>query len=390
MSTLLQLSVQNFRSFREEAVLSFAPIESGGAPSSLALVYGANGSGKSNLVAAVAWLGAVIKGTRADESLPYEPFRLGVETRSAPSRLEVVFEVQGVRWTYGIAVLPREVVEEWLLRADASGADEVVFERDRAGGLKLGALLSPPGERGAVLRFVAEGTRPNQPFIAEARERHVLELDRTFIWLGSQVVERGPLAGTSRKLEMVALDLLEPAPAKAWVLSALADLELDAADLEVQVTESQRLTFDVIRHDDGGGRVAFDIGEESDGTRRYLELLWIRRSRFHGLTVIDELDASLHTLLAQRFLRAHLAASDGAQLLATTHDTNLLDLNVLSAAMIWFVERGPDGGSRLYSLAEFKPEQLRSMTGHLEAGYLQGRFGAIPFFGDPVRLGWKA
>ena len=69
------------------------------------------------------------------------------------------------------------------------------------------------------------------------------------------------------------------------------------------------------------------------------------------------------------------------QLIFTTHDTNLLDVNLLSRDSIWFVEKDAAGASSLYALSEFKGAQLEQLAGHLEQGYLQGRFGAIPFFG---------
>ena len=77
-----------------------------------------------------------------------------------------------------------------------------------------------------------------------------------------------------------------------------------------------------------------------------------------------------------------------SQLIFTTHDTNLLDARLLSPDGIWFVEKDRGGGSTLYSLAEFKSEQLDQLSDDLERGYLMGRFGAIPFLGDPERLGW--
>ena len=143
--------------------------------------------------------------------------------------------------------------------------------------------------------------------------------------------------------------------------------------------------------------VPFAFSEESDGTRRLVGLahfLFDLTQPANGaptLHVIDELDRSLHPLLTRFFLDAFLNASTPehpGQILFTTHDTNLLDLNVLSRDSVWFTEKDAGGASHLYALAEFKGEQLDRLGADLEAGYLQGRFGAIPFLGDARRLGW--
>lgn len=109
--------------------------------------------------------------------------------------------------------------------------------------------------------------------------------------------------------------------------------------------------------------------------------------------VVDELDRSLHTLLAERLIERFIAetgAADGdpaPQLIFTTHDTNLLDCRRLGPESIWFAEKNLAGASEFYSLAEYQPEQLALLCGNLKRAYLQGRFGGIPLLGDPERLG---
>ncbi len=138
-----------------------------------------------------------------------------------------------------------------------------------------------------------------------------------------------------------------------------------------------------------GSLVPFATREESDGTRRLLTLaplLYRLQHRSDATAAIDEIDRSLHPELTRHFLERFLAEKTG-QILVTTHDTNLLDARLLPRDSIWFVEKDHAAGSRLYPLTEFDPAQLAKLEGHLEDGYLQGRFGAIPFFGDPRKLG---
>ena len=93
-------------------------------------------------------------------------------------------------------------------------------------------------------------------------------------------------------------------------------------------------------------------------------------------------------LLSQHLLNTFLATPGQAQLIFTTHDTDLLDANILSQDSIWFVEKDLQGSSHLYSLAEYPSSQLQALQGQLEHGYFMGRFGAIPFRGNLHQLGW--
>lgn len=144
-----------------------------------------------------------------------------------------------------------------------------------------------------------------------------------------------------------------------------------------------RLVFD-----HAGGTLELD--ELSAGTRRLLTLHVAVLGTFGGTPMIDEFNQSFHTALTRQLLELAIhERSAFGQLIFTTHDTNLLDAGLLGADGIWFVEKDADGASHLVSLAEFDPDELAALTGHLEEGYLQGRFGGVPFFGDPARLGWE-
>jgi AAA15 family ATPase/GTPase len=108
------------------------------------------------------------------------------------------------------------------------------------------------------------------------------------------------------------------------------------------------------------------------------------------ITFLDELDQSFHTELTRHLMELINRRRGRGQFVVTTHDTNLLDAGVFGRDAVWFVEKDTDGAARLYSLAEFDRAQLDALTGRIEQGYLQGRFGAIPVLGDPARLKWSA
>jgi len=138
-----------------------------------------------------------------------------------------------------------------------------------------------------------------------------------------------------------------------------------------------------------GAEIELNISEESDGTRRLLDLaplLHPEDDNVHTLCIIDELDRSLHPLLTQQFLQRFLAGQrQSSQLVFTTHDTSILDFNnLLSRDSLGFIEKDPSGASVTYPLSELNQAQVDEVErlGHgLADGYLQGRFGAIPFFG---------
>ena len=141
------------------------------------------------------------------------------------------------------------------------------------------------------------------------------------------------------------------------------------------------------RHENGD-LIDFSMDEESEGTQRLINLipsLYILGKDAEKVIFIDELDRRLHPLLSRSFVESAInCRSRENQLIFTTHDTNLLDLDLLRRDEIWFVEKNKNGVSDCYSLAEFK---IRPDL-KIEKGYLNARFGAIPFFGNPKDLGW--
>ena len=136
-----------------------------------------------------------------------------------------------------------------------------------------------------------------------------------------------------------------------------------------------------------GQKVFLTLDDESAGTRRLVLLLRLifRTLDAGGVIVIDELDSSLHTQAAEAI--AALFSSEefnpqSAQLLATTHDTNMLRSPYLRRDQIWFTEKDPSGATHLYPLTDFRTRE----GDNIERGYLQGRYGAIPFSGSISEL----
>ena len=145
-------------------------------------------------------------------------------------------------------------------------------------------------------------------------------------------------------------------------------------------------------NENGSNDIIFEFEEESDGTKRLFDLIPIIMSVKFGVFLsktflVDEIDRSLHPELTRKLLETFLNSNDSSQnqLILTTHESSLLDLNLLRRDEIWFVEKKKDSSSHLYSLEEFKPR----FDTEIRKAYLQGRYGAIPFISDANQLGWN-
>lgn len=430
---LLQFAVENYRSFHKKAVLSMVASSDEQHPHHVctlpdgtrvlrcALIYGANASGKSNLVKALRAAARIIKGgVRPGEQPGLTPFRLAIN-QTAPVTFEFIVVLGGVRYSYGLSYQGGRVAAEWLYLT-RGGAEELCFERELAPGadkaeIKLGDLFGDEQQRVA---FVAQGTRAEQPFLTEAEERDVAMVKPLLHWLRSGLFAIAP----DTPQQDLPLAVRENPELKDFIETMLRNAGTSISDLTVK-TETSELEsptelpeavaapymrklrdqgFHVLakadhieaitllaRHTrEDGSFVDFRLAEESDGTRRLLHLApvlyWLNRAP--STIVLDELDRSLHPLLTRWYLSRFLAqdrAAGTGQLLCTTHDTGLMDIELLRADELWFVEKDPAQSSHLYSLAEFKREQIDGAV-RIENQYLQGRFGAIPFFGSAAQL----
>lgn len=418
-------------------------VDDTGKPISLlrtAAIYGANAAGKSNIVKAIEFARKLIlSGTKGEQSIDAKPFKLDADTMLSPSKFEFVIKYKGNLYTYGFIINNSEVLEEWLFVVKKRN-EMKYFERinNKKGDVivDIGPSLAKANtKRQQFLEFVAQGTRPNQLFLSEAFERNVKEIKPLIEWFKDVLVIITPeysytglilkahkdesftkFIGDFLKVVGTGIEGIEST-------SSLLNFEEDLFDMPKDVLE--HLKEDCNKLGDNGGillygpegqqyvieknkdgkflfvvlktqhkhasgeMVSFEIEEESDGTKRLLNLLpsLIESGDNEKVFIIDELDRSMHPLLSKTFLKFYLEnrKSTQGQLIFSTHETNLLDLNLLRRDEIWFIEKDENGSSHLYSLAEFKPRKDLK----IQKGYMQGRFGAIPFFGDVESLGFS-
>ena len=445
---LVQFLVENFLSFKDETVFSMRappgethavteiPGHDGLRLMRVAAFYGANASGKSNLVKALKTACELVAlGASPNSNLPFHPFRLAPDFQLKPTRFQFDFLVEGVLYSYTLILSAERITGEALYRTPPNTSnEELIYEREAPsdGGehvVTLGAMvMSGDVEQQQFTRFVAKAAPIQQPLLSEFTTRNVPGFASIRNWFHQGLTIVGPsdsypnlinelfesstlrtfygdilstmgtgISGvdvfkehnTSIPLSIVSTILhraRQSIPSKSATLGQTLIVEDNGKDVS-------RLNLVLEHSTRGGSTVAFPFTEESDGTQRLVHLLPILFHRTKGsCTVIDELDRSLHTALTRRFVEEFMVMASGAmsQLIFTTHDTNLLNGRLLTPGSIWFVEKDDDGASHLHSLADYRTPQLEHLLEHLEDGYLQGRFGAIPFLAHRDNLGWQS
>ncbi|OGB33111.1 MAG: phage resistance protein [Burkholderiales bacterium RIFCSPLOWO2_12_FULL_61_40] len=411
---LVEFRIKNFRSLRDEQVLSLVAstdktlldthaLDTGlkAAPHLLksAVVYGANASGKSNLIKALQYMrGVVLDSAALQPGQTFDrlhPFKLDATSGSQPTEFEVTFILAGVRYQYGFAMNAQRIVSEQLLVYKAFKPQRW-FERhfDAESGkdvYEFGSSL-----KGA--KNLWEGaTRSNALFLSVAVQLNSGALRPVFDWFANRLVifnEQSPLS------RQFSVQMLKQEAQRKAICEFLRAADISIADIEVATKQAMVHTFNFdlasgkreetaseqavdevkFHHITEHGKAVFDLMDESSGTQNLLFLTGpILDILNKGQTLlVDELDTSLHTLLVQALVRLFHRSevnTGGAQLIFTTHDTSLLDAyGLFRRDQVWFVEKRPDQSSALYPLLDFSPRKNEA----LERGYLQGRYGALP------------
>ena len=416
---LIEFSVANFRSIADRQTLSLAAstrkelrathvIEEPQLPLlSAAAIFGPNASGKSNLFRAIAMLQSLIQwsvGFQPGQPLPLTPFRLAAESAKQPSEFEIHFIADGVRYQYGFSATQQRVVTEWL-HAYPKGPARLLFGRSIDSEGRPTWKMGPSFEGSAQQhRLWQESTRDNALFLSTAVQLNNAQLLPVFHWLTQTLVvltqdlALNPVpsfellrdqAGTARLMSLLKaadvgierLELKEEDSAPPWPAGGVRLVVQRPPTPEDPSPKPQSMRVLAWHTQSDGESIAFDFGDESNGTRKLFEHAGgLLRALDTGATVcIDGIDTSLHPyitrFLVQQFQRPH--NRQGAQLIFSTHDATLLDPELLRRDQFWFVEKDSRGRSSLTPLLEYSPRTGES----LERGYLKGRYGAVPIIG---------
>lgn len=380
---LIEFRVENHRSIREEQVLSFEAasidhpegvtrtVEGYDKPLLRVMaVYGANGSGKSNVLRALAFMcQAVFHSQRLwapAGGVPRDPFAWG-PWREAPSLYEATVVRHGVRYQYGFVVDDEQVLEEWLY-AWPKGHKQTWFERD-ADAIKFGRNFR--GER----QVLEETLRPNALLLSLAAQLNHQQTRDLFGWFARAdiVGDDGNWVRTRAVTEMYGADQHADFSYFFEKFMRLADLGI--RDCEVREGPGgKQLWFRHAEHPDAW----LPLEQQSRGTKALVDMvLPIGGAMSAGdLLLVDELDNSFHSGLARSLVG--IADDIGGQLLFSTHDATMLGSvagePALARDQVWLTEKSPEGATTLTPLTDFRPRKAENLM----RGYLQGRYGGVP------------
>ena len=405
------------------------------------VLYGANAAGKTNLIKAMDFAqNLIVNGRRANESLSATPFLLDKESGKRPSKFMFEFKTGEKAYSYRFEVDSSRVRFESLHEIRPS-SEKMVFTRftdnDGQTHLEQGSLLKGLSQDDMFLEFTARGTRPNQLYLTETIERNIRYFEDVYQWFSRSLVlifhyfvpgaELGPSYRNNQDrfrdkyrdlIQLYDLDIvdiaLRPLDIDPDQLFSDQDrLNIDRLVRELPEEEDakavlyspnlqvfvfidrlnrfeifQFVTVHYVKREDR--HVHFELHMESDGTNRLFQLtpalIRLLSSNEETVFVIDELDRSFHSQMTRNILDIYLSNSENrpSQLIATTHESGLLDLDLLRRDEIWFIEKNAEAVSTMYSLEEFAPR----FDVDIERGYLIGRYGAIPVLPSFNVLDW--
>ncbi len=415
---LLEFRFKNFRSFMDEGVFSLVPTadktnlvkntaetKNTSVPRILKVagIYGANASGKSNLVKAMQLMRAIVAQSamfQPDQLLPAQPFRLSKGKTEEPTEFEITFFHDEVRYQFGFEFNSKQITSEWLI-AYKSSKPQTWYSRDYVNDKQAYEYKFGTNLLGAKTLW-RDATRPNSLFLSTAIQLNSEQLKPVFDWITKHLVifnnfESPELSTTVEHIKQRGSDYVRNFLSAADI--AIDNIQLksypglvqkfhfDAATGQMSNThEEQVLLLPTFSHSTRNGSATFEFIDESDGTQRLFLLagpLFEILERGHVL-VVDELDKSLHALLVRHLIeRFQLpsGSSSQAQLIFTSHDTSLLSSDLLRRDQIWFTEKDENQSSKLFPLTDFAPRKQEA----LERGYLSGRYGAVP-----ILESWKS
>ncbi|MFF8993070.1 ATP/GTP-binding protein [Streptomyces sp. NPDC014983] len=394
---LLRFRVANVRSLREEQELSFvAPegepggergaareVELAGGKSvavfPLAGIFGANASGKSNVLAALVDMrGAVLNSYArwaAYDGTRRHVFALDPAADAEPSFFEIDFVLDGVRWTYGFELGRTRVEAEWL-HSYPRGHRQVWLDRDAS----RPEVYEWPGNRVKDRAQLARRTRPNALLLSTAGTDNHSQLSPLFHWFRRNLWLINPEDERAQREAFTRQELSGSRARRIEELLRVADLGITGTD--VVEDGKGRATVKLV-HRSATGEVAFDWQTESLGTRSWFALLGplLLALDEGAVLLVDELDASLHPRFAAEVVRLFhdpLANPHGAQLLFTSHDPSVLTTpsggRLLDPDQVWLTEKDKDGATELYPLTAASPGEDEDLM----RSYLAGAFGAVP------------
>lgn len=402
-----------------------------------AAIYGANAAGKSNLVKAMDYMRSIVlSGLPKGHTDMYCKIDETNKEKESYFELEIMLEEKYYAYGFEVILNQSKFVSEWLIELTSDNKEKLIFSRDIKNGVfEFGSSLQEKGlieklevyaediqEDDSILLLSAMNKNkktlyqqysnasilqdvyvwisenldinyPNRPisdYSYMAKTENVEEVCRIISAFGTgitgfQMVEVAPekvLADIPKEIRDEMISEVETKVSEMKSNERLKEIGIimrSAADFFIlRVNDKEEVTCKTIKFSHGKDNVLFNISEESDGTVRILDLLEVLLSGEGKTFVIDELDRCLHPSLTYQFVDTFLQSAEKRkiQLIVTTHESRLLDFDLLRRDEIWFVNKRKSGESDIYSLEEYNTR----FDQKIDKAYLEGRYGGVPVF----------
>lgn len=409
---ILEFSVKNFLSFKEKVAFSMIAnsnkelndnyVEIGGNKVlKSAAIYGANASGKSNLFKILTLVVLMLRSSNSvdiNAKLPLIPFKLDKGSVNKPSEFEIKFILDETRYVYGFIADKDKIYDEYLYYYP-NGRETKIFDRTNIN------EYSYTQKDEKILREIEAKNAQNKFFLATATNWNFDKTKAAYNFLTNGI-------GTCNNLEILknmAYKMYETNPdyLKDFAIDFLQKADFNIEDYQISqidvpgefltaipefitktLPDKPKAYQVLFKHKNSDNYLSID--EESLGTQMIFAFIPFLADSLKNkkVLIIDELDKSLHPFLVQYIVEIFNDAEinkNGSQLIFNTHDTNLLDLNILRRDQIWFTEKNSETGeSDLYSLSDFSVRKQENV----EKGYMLGRYGAVPFIKNDFNL-WE-
>jgi len=396
-----------------------------------AVIYGANGAGKSNLIDAIEFLKNIVLQGEINPVASTCFFRMA-DNEKVPSSLEIEFMMDGIGYAYGIIFFENKIQEEWLYLLNYGKKDEeIIFERkvSKAGkeNLKFAEKYQKSQKDKLLIQVFEEDLlQNNKTFISLVKDKKFKEINSLYEWFKSNLVVILPKTTFSGLVKL----FNEDHDFKNFTNLLLNSFQTGIDEIDIQTigfsqyfgednpSEKERILRKIVYGDHvfvgegknaiamvengepvvkkavayhkntNGDMIKFELEEESDGTLRlidFIPLLYVI-NKYPVTVIIDEIDQSIHPALLKEFIHKIQDNKEKlGQIIFTTHESNLLDQELFRQDEIWFAEKNKEGASEFYPLSDY---EVRSDL-DIRKGYLSGRFGSIPFLANLKDLKWE-
>lgn len=383
---LLQFSVTNHRSIKNQAIISMKAnsdksmmeclISPDGKKDMVPVmaIYGANAAGKSNILHAMLLMKDMVCGTYAKplkgEELPQEPFAF--QECEEPTSFEIIFYNNGIKYAYGYEFNRTRVLNEYLYHWP-KGREAMIFNREDD--------KFEFRENIQEQLVLAKRTPENRLYLTSSNEWNCPQTEKAFSWFQNNIVG---LTSSSSSNEVTVNAIRRGGVDKGVVLNEMLFADLGICDVILSGNDDKPIISTVHQLEDEQGnkhKYSLQLNQESIGTQKFFSRIgsWMEAMKAGAVLIVDEIEASMHPLLTRHLIEMVQDANincNHAQLIFTTHDTGLLDLTLLRRDQIWFAEKNEKNmETDVYALTEFSPRKGENIA----KGYLQGRYGAIPF-----------